>query len=86
MRYRNPALTLKVFVLQKYYGLSDDEAEFQIMICFSFLQVLRFQPSGSVPDAKTIWNFKQLLEENRCDRGAGCSNVLINYFSRKVCW
>ena len=50
-------LMLKVLVLQKYYGLSDDEAEFQIMDRFSFMQFLGLQPGDSVPDAKTIWVF-----------------------------
>ena len=57
-------LMLKVLVLQKYYGLSDDEAEFQIMDRFSFMQFLGLQPGDSVPDAKTIWDFKQLLEKD----------------------
>lgn len=62
-------LMLKVLVLQKYYGLSDDEAEFQIMDRFSFMQFLGLQPGDSVPDAKTIWDFKQLLEKDGRDGG-----------------
>ena len=62
-------LMLKVLVLQKYYGLSDDEAEFQIMDRFSFMQFLGLQPGDSVPDAKTIWDFKLLLEKDGRDGG-----------------
>ena len=58
-------LMLKVLVLQNYYGLSDDEAEFQTMDRFSFMQFLGLQPGDSVPDAKAIWDFKQLLEKGR---------------------
>jgi IS5 family transposase len=57
-------LMLKVLVLQKYYALSDDEAEFQIMDRFSFMQLLDLQPGDSVPDAKTIWDFRQSLEQD----------------------
>ena len=63
----DPLLMLKVLVLQKYYGLSDDETEFQIKDRFSFMEFLGLQAGDSVPDAKTIWDFKQLLEkEGRC--------------------
>jgi hypothetical protein len=47
-------LMLKILVLHKYYGLSNDEAKFQIMDRFSFIQFLGFQPGDNVPDAKTI--------------------------------
>ena len=54
-------LMLKVLVLQKYYSLSDDEAELQIMDRYSFMQFLDLLPGDSVPDAKTIWDFRQSL-------------------------
>ena len=60
-------LMLKVLVLQKYYGLSDEETEFQIMDRFSFLQFLGLQAGDDVPDARTIWDFKQLLEKDGRD-------------------
>ena len=34
---------------------------------FSFMQFLGLQPGDSVPDAKTIWDFKQLLEKDGRD-------------------
>ena len=36
---------------------------------FSFMQFLGLQPGDSVPDAKTIWDFKQLLEKDGRDGG-----------------
>jgi IS5 family transposase len=60
-------LMLQVLVLQKYYGLSDEETEFQIMDRFSFLQFLGLQAGDNVPDARTIWDFKQLLEQDNRD-------------------
>ena len=65
----DPVLMLKVLVLQKYHGLSDDETEFQILDRFSFMQFLSLQAGDSVPDAKTIWDFKQLLEKDGRDGG-----------------
>ena len=62
-------LMFKVLILQKYYGLSDDETEFQIMDRFSFMQFLGLQPGDSIPDAKTICDFKQLLEKDGREGG-----------------
>jgi Transposase and inactivated derivatives, IS5 family len=45
-------LMLKVLVLQKYHGLSDEETEYQIMDRFSFLQFLGLQELKKV-DAKS---------------------------------
>ena len=63
----DPVLMLKVLILQKYNSLSDEETEFQIMDRFSFMQFLGLQAGDSIPDAKTIWDFKQLLEKDGRD-------------------
>ena len=65
----DPVLMLKVLILQKYYGLSDDETEFQILDRFSFMQFLDLRAGDSVPDAKTIWDFKQSLERDGREGG-----------------
>ena len=57
----DPVFMLKVLVLQKYHNLSDEQTEFQIGDRFSFMQFLGLQPGDSVPDEKTIWDFKGLL-------------------------
>ena len=62
-------LMFKVLFLQKYYGLSNDKAEFQIMDRLSFMQFFGLQPGDSVSDAKTIWDFKQLMEKDGHDEG-----------------
>ena len=76
----DPVLMLKVLVLQKYYGLSDDQTEFQIKDRFSFMQFLGLQAGDSVPDAKTIWDFKQLLEKD----GRGGTRKLFASFTALV--
>lgn len=63
----NPALILKVLVLQKYHNLSDEQTEFQIGDRLSLMQFLGLQPGDSVPDEKTIWDFKGQLDKYGLD-------------------
>jgi transposase, IS5 family len=56
-------LMFKVLVLQSLYNLGDDQTEFQIRDRFSFLRFLRLTPEGKIPDAKTIWLFREALKE-----------------------
>ena len=57
----------KVLILQKYHGLSDDTTEEQIGDCLSFLHFLDLQLGDEIPDAKTIWVFKERIEEGKRD-------------------
>lgn len=54
-------LMFKIVVLQKFHGLSDDETEFQILDRFSFQRFVGLDVGDTVPDAKTIWLFKERL-------------------------
>lgn len=60
----DPVLMLKVLVLQKFHGLSDDATEEQIFDRTSFKSFLGLRIGDVIPDAKTIWDFKQRLEES----------------------
>ena len=51
----------KILVLQVLYGLSDDQAEFQILDRRSFGRFLGLDDGDTVPDAKTIWLFREQL-------------------------
>lgn len=55
----------KVLVLQVLYGLSDDQAEFQILDRRSFGRFLGLDDGDRVPDAKTIWLFRETLTRAR---------------------
>lgn len=55
-------LMLKVLVLQQFYNLSDDQTEFQIRDRYSFCRFLGLTPEARVPDAKTIWVFRERLK------------------------
>lgn len=59
----DPLLMFKVLVLQSLYNLGDDQTEFQIRDRFSFLRFLGLTPEGKIPDAKTIWFFRETLKE-----------------------
>lgn len=48
-------LMFKVLVLQVLYGLSDEQAEFQILDRCSFGRFLGLDDGDQVSDAKTIW-------------------------------
>jgi len=52
---------VKVLVLQALYNLSDDQAEYQICDRLSFMRFLGLGLHNRVPDAKTIWLFRELL-------------------------
>jgi transposase, IS5 family len=51
----------KMLVLQALYSLSDDAAEFQVRDRLSFMRFLGLGLSDRVPDAKTIWLFREQL-------------------------
>jgi len=57
----DPVLMFKVLVLQALYSLSDDAAEFQIRDRLSFMRFLNLGLGDRVPDAKTIWLFREQL-------------------------
>jgi IS5 family transposase len=54
-------LMFRVLILQTLYTLSDDATEFQIRDRFSFMRFLGLELQDAVPDAKTIWLFREQL-------------------------
>jgi IS5 family transposase len=52
-------LIFKVLVLQQLHTLSDDKIEYQLRDHFSFMRFLGLQLEDRVPDAKTIWLFRE---------------------------
>lgn len=53
----------KILILQSLYNLSDDQTEYQIRDRLSFMRFLGLSVSNRVPDAKTIWLFREQLSE-----------------------
>ena len=56
-------MMFKIMVLQRYYNLSDEQMQFQILDRLSFMRFLRLTLSDTVPDEKTIWLFREKLIE-----------------------
>ncbi len=54
-------LMFKAFVLQALYGLSDEALAFQIRDRLSFQRFLGLTPGDPVPDARTIWKWRERL-------------------------
>jgi len=57
-------LMFKVLVLQHLYNLADEQTEYQIRDRYSFCRFLGLTPEGRVPDARTIWVFREALKEH----------------------
>jgi len=56
-------LISKVLVLQALDNLSDEQTEYQILDRLSFMRFLRLEPHDAVPDARTVWVFREKLIE-----------------------
>jgi IS5 family transposase len=56
-------LMSKVLILQTPYNLSDEEVEYQIRNRLSSGRFLGFGIKNSVPDATTVWGFRERLKE-----------------------
>jgi IS5 family transposase len=71
-------MMFKILVLQRLYNMSDDQTEFQIKDRLTFMRFLGLGIGDTVPDAKTIWHFRELLIEMRLAR------TLFNMFERQL--
>ncbi len=56
-------LMFKILVLQQLHNLSDERIEYQIRDRLSFMRFLGLQLESKVPDAKTVWLFREHLKE-----------------------
>lgn len=72
----DPLLMFKILILQHYHGLSDEATEIQITDRLSFQSFLDLQLGDDVPDARTIWDFKELIEKS----GRNGSEQLFKHF------
>lgn len=71
-------LLFKVLVLQRIYNLSDDQAEYQINDRMSFMRFLGLHLGDRVPDAKTIWLYRDTLTK------ANIIRELFNVFNKQL--
>lgn len=71
-------LMFKILILQRYYNLSDDQAEYQINDRMSFMRFLELSIADDIPDSKTIWQFREKLIDQ------GLMEDLFNLFLREL--
>ncbi len=57
----------KIVMLQQWYHIADDKAEYMINDRLSFQRFLGLTLNDKVPDAKTLWAFKERLKESGVD-------------------
>ncbi|TBV79473.1 MAG: transposase [Desulfobulbaceae bacterium] len=68
-------LLFKVLIFQSLYNLADEAMEFQILDRYSFSRFLGLHAVGKVPDATTIWRFREDLTK------AGVMKTLFSEFA-----
>jgi IS5 family transposase len=56
-------LMFKIIILQRYYNLSDEQAEFKINDRLSFMRFLDLTISDDILDSRTVWYFRELLTD-----------------------
>ncbi|MCP1228258.1 transposase, partial [Acetobacter fabarum] len=70
----DPVLMFKILVIQTLNNLSDERTEYLINDRLSFMRFLGLGLSDRVPDARTVWLFRERLTQ------AGAIDVLFNRF------
>ena len=71
-------IMFKVIVLCELYNLSDDQVEYQLRDRLSFVRFLGLGLEGAVPDAKTVWLYREHLVQ------AGAVEELFADFDRHL--
>lgn len=71
-------MMFKILILQRLFNISDDQTEFLITDRMSFQRFLGLALGSPVPDAKTIWYFREQLTKN------GVIDELFKDFNRLV--
>lgn len=65
----DPVIMFKILIIQAQNNLSDDRAEFLISDRLSFMRFLGLGLHDRVPDAKTIWAFRERLTRAKAIEG-----------------
>lgn len=61
-------MMFKILLLQQMYGLADDKTEYLINDRLSFQRFLGLTLGAKVPDAKTIWLFREKLVQSGAEK------------------
>jgi len=71
----DPVQMFKILVIRTLNNLSDERTEYVINDRLSFMRFLGLGLSDRVPDAKTVWLFRERLPR------AGAIDILLNRFN-----
>ena len=71
-------MMFKILVLQTLYNLADEQVEYQIRDRLSFMRFLGLGLEDTVPDATTVWLFREALAK------AGLVKTLFERFNRHL--
>lgn len=71
-------LIFKVIFLQRYYGLGDEQIQYQIIDRTSFRNFLGIHTVDEVPDEKTVWHYRNKLSKK------GTFDTLFADFRKKL--
>ncbi|QCS47990.1 IS5 family transposase [Picosynechococcus sp. PCC 11901] len=61
----DPVRMFKLLILQRLYGISDEALEYQVNDRLSFMKFVGLGIEDKVPDATTVWLFRQKLVEQK---------------------
>jgi len=56
-------LMFKLLILQQMYNIGDEELEYQVNDRLSFMRFLHLGLEDAIPDAKTVWSFRERLRD-----------------------
>ena len=71
-------MMFKILILQQWYNIADDYTEFVINDRLSFQRFLGLTLGDKVPDAKTIWLFRDTLSKS------GAMKELFDFFEERM--
>ena len=74
----DPLKMFKLLVVQRYYNLSDEQTEYQFSDRLSFQKFAGWTVADKVPDANTIWDFREALVQ------AKVFEQLFEHFARQL--
>lgn len=57
-------MMFKILILQRYYNISDEQVEYQILDRLSFMRFLGLYLCDNVPDCNTVWFFRENLSKS----------------------
>lgn len=58
-------LMFKLLILQRLHNLSDERLQYQVTDRLSFMRFLGLELSATIPDARTVWAFREQLKEHQ---------------------